>query len=297
MNVYRPKSTIEQWRILQAVVDYGGYAHAADALNKSQSSLNHAVAKLQQVVGVQLLEVKGRKAHLTAAGEVLLRRSRQLTNLTEEIEQLADNLEQGWEPEVKLTLEMVFDRSQLIPVLNEFQQVSRGSRLIINDTVLTGTVEQIQEQTADVVITHHLPRGFIGEPISQYSMDLVCHPDHPLADLPQPIDQNELSQHLQIVIQDTGSNPVEDEGWLKAEQRWTVSHFDEALRLIRNGLGFCWLPPYVVQEDLDSGRLSRIEIEGSSSRKGSLYMVLPKAEQTGPCAKTLAELILKHQPR
>jgi DNA-binding transcriptional LysR family regulator len=204
MSVYRPKSTIEQWRILQAVVDCGGYAHAAEALNKSQSSLNHAVAKLQQVVGVQLLEVRGRKAHLTAAGEVLLRRSRQLTNLTEEIEQLADNLEQGWEPEVKLALEMVFDRSLLVPVLDEFQQLSRGSRLVISDTVLTGTMEQIQEQAADVVISHHIPRGFIGEPIGQYSMDLVCHPEHPLAKLEQPINQNELSQYLQIVIQDTG---------------------------------------------------------------------------------------------
>jgi hypothetical protein len=37
---YRPKSTLEQWRILQAVVDAGGYSQAADLLNKSQSSLN-----------------------------------------------------------------------------------------------------------------------------------------------------------------------------------------------------------------------------------------------------------------
>ena len=40
--MYRAKTTIEQWRILQAVVDFGGYAHAASHLNKSQSSLNHA---------------------------------------------------------------------------------------------------------------------------------------------------------------------------------------------------------------------------------------------------------------
>lgn len=53
--MFRPKSTFEQWRIFQAVVDCGGYAQAAEALNKSQSSLNHAVAKLQQSLGVALL--------------------------------------------------------------------------------------------------------------------------------------------------------------------------------------------------------------------------------------------------
>lgn len=56
------KTTLEQWRILQAVVDHGGYFHAAEVLHRSQSSLNHAVKKLEHQLGVTLLEVKGRKA-------------------------------------------------------------------------------------------------------------------------------------------------------------------------------------------------------------------------------------------
>ena len=34
-----PRVTLEQWRTLQAVVDYGGYAQAAEALHRSQSSV------------------------------------------------------------------------------------------------------------------------------------------------------------------------------------------------------------------------------------------------------------------
>ena len=168
MAHYRAKSTLEQWRIFQAVIDCGGYAHAAEQLNKSQSSLNHAVAKLQQVLGVQLLEVKGRKAVLTSVGEVMLRRSRQLTQTAQELEQLAHNLEQGWEPEVKLALEMVFDRSTLIPALRKFQDFSRGSRLSIEDTVLTGTLEHIREKPP----CSSSPHWAIGEPIDDYVMDL-----------------------------------------------------------------------------------------------------------------------------
>ncbi|WP_404402043.1 LysR family transcriptional regulator [Idiomarina seosinensis] len=292
MSHYRAKSTLEQWRIFQAVIDCGGYAHAADALNKSQSSLNHAVAKLQQVLGVTLLQVKGRKAELTPIGKVMLRRSRQLTQTAQELEQLAYNLEQGWEPEVKLALEMAFDRASITSALKQFQKLSRGSRLSIEDTVLTGTLEHIEEQTADVVITHHLPKGHIGEPIDDYYMDLVCAPDHPLANLPQPVKQDQLSQHLQLVIRDTADNPKEDEGWLRAEQRWTVSHFDEALRLVRSGLGFCWLPPYIAEREMQKGNLRKLQLDGSSCRRGSLYLVLPKGEQTGPCARVLADLII-----
>jgi transcriptional regulator, LysR family len=59
MECFVQKDTLEQWRIFQAVVEQGGYAQAAEKLNKSQSSLNHAIAKLQQTLGVALLEVRG----------------------------------------------------------------------------------------------------------------------------------------------------------------------------------------------------------------------------------------------
>lgn len=293
MSIYRPKTTVEQWRILQAVVDHGGYAHAAEKLNKSQSSLNHAVAKLQQVLGVQLLEVRGRKAFLTDIGEVMLRRSRQLTQTITELEQLADNLHFGWEPEVRLAIEMVCDRAPLLSIFSEFNEESRGSRLIIDDTVLTGTLEQIIDQSSDVVISHHLPKGVLGEPFCEFKLELVCHPQHELAQLPQPIKQNDLLRHLQLVIRDTAAKPNETEGWLKAEQRWTVSHFDEALRLVKSGLGFCWLPTYMTDEAVERGELTRIQLDGSSYRSGLLYLVLPKGEKTGPCAKLLADKLLQ----
>lgn len=293
MSVYRPKTTVEQWRILQAVVDFGGYAHAAEQLNKSQSSLNHAVAKLQQVLGVQLLEVRGRKAYLTDIGEVMLRRSRQLTQTITELEQLADNLHFGWEPEVRLAIEMVCDRAPLLSVFADFNRESRGSRLVIDDTVLTGTLEQIVDQSADVVITHNLPKGVLGEPFGEFRMELVCHPNHELAKLPQPIKQADLLNHLQVVIRDTANRPNETSGWLKAEQRWTVSHFDEALRLVKSGLGFCWLPTYMIGDCLQRNELTRLKIDGSSYRSGLLYLVLPKGEKTGPCSKLLADMLLK----
>ncbi|WP_417681361.1 LysR family transcriptional regulator [Pseudidiomarina aquimaris] len=287
-NNYRPKTTIEQWRILQAVVDYGGYAQAAQALNKSQSSMNHAVAKLQDTLGVKLLQVIGRKAELTEIGDVMLRRSRQLTVLVTELEQLALNLKQGWEPEIKLAVEMVFDRNQLLPVLREFQLHSRGSRLVIEDTVLTGSVEAITEQRADLVITHQVPKGFVGEPLAPFHLHLVVNKDHPLATMPAPLNPDQLSQYLQIVIRDTAQKPLEQQGWLKAEQRWTVNNFNEALQLVEAGIGFCWLPPFITAQ---SEQLVELTLAGGSHRTGSTYLILPKNDKTGPCARLLYDML------
>jgi DNA-binding transcriptional LysR family regulator len=57
-----PRSTLEQWQVLQAIVECGGYAQAAEALHRSQSSVSYMVAKLQEQLGVELLEIDGRRA-------------------------------------------------------------------------------------------------------------------------------------------------------------------------------------------------------------------------------------------
>ena len=40
-------ATLEQWHLLAAVVDHGGFAQAAEHLHKSQSTVSHGVKQLQ----------------------------------------------------------------------------------------------------------------------------------------------------------------------------------------------------------------------------------------------------------
>ncbi|MBF7072664.1 LysR family transcriptional regulator [Glaciecola sp. MH2013] len=293
--MFRPKSTLEQWRILQAVVDYGGYAQAAQHLNKSQSSLNHAVSKLQSMLNVQLLEVIGRKAVLTPAGEVMLRRSRYLTQNVEELEALAININQDWEPEIKLVVDLAYPKALLYPALSSFLPHSRGSRVNIIDHVLTGTEDAIINHDADLVINVNVPKGFLGEPLANINFILVCHPQHSLASMPLPIDPKELAQHLQIVIKDSATNPSEKSGWLKSENRWTVSHFHTAIELLKQQLGFCWLPEHYVKEELEKATLVTLPVEGSHFRHFSAYLVCPSPDNKGPGTQLLEKLILQHR--
>ena len=93
--VKAPRVTLDQWRTLQAVVDHGGFAQAAEVLHRSQSSVSYTVARMQDQLGVPLLRIDGRKAVLTEAGGVLLRRSRQLVKQASQLEDLAHHMEQG----------------------------------------------------------------------------------------------------------------------------------------------------------------------------------------------------------
>lgn len=293
--MYRPKTTLEQWRILQAVVDHGGYAQAATALNKSQSSLNHAVAKLQDMLQVKLLEVVGRKAVLTKAGEVMLRRSRELSHNIQSLEQVAINLNQNWEPEIILAVDIAYPRAPLYAALNAFLPQSRGSRVQIVDTVLTGSIEAITDKTADLVIATNVPKGYLGEALCHVEFVLVCHPNHDLAQNKAALSANSLAQHLQIVIKDSGQNPIESTGWLKSENRWTVSHFTTAIDMLTRNIGFCWLPAHYVSPLIKQNKLVHLNLVGSSFKQLSTFLICPLLEQQGPGTQLLSELILQQR--
>lgn len=86
------KSTLEQWRMFKAVVDAGGFNQAAAVVHKSQSSVHHAVQKLENAIGVELFENTGRKVQLSAQGELMYRRATFLLNEAQKLEAVATSL-------------------------------------------------------------------------------------------------------------------------------------------------------------------------------------------------------------
>jgi len=64
------KTTLEQWSLLERVVEAGSFAKAAEETNRSQSSVSYNLSLLQERLGVALLVPEGRRAVLTPAGEL-----------------------------------------------------------------------------------------------------------------------------------------------------------------------------------------------------------------------------------
>ena len=224
-----PKVTLEQWRVLQAVVDYGGYAQAAEQLHRSQSSISYSINKLQQQLGMALLRIEGRKAQLTDAGKVLLRRSRELFNEAVQLETLATSLEQGWEPEIHLVVDAAFPSDILFTALKAFAPRDRGTRIQLDEVVLSGADEALQSGNADLVIGAINPSDTLADLLISIEFVAVAHPQHPLHQLGRPPGITDLQREMQVVIKDSAETRSRDIGWLGAEHRWTVTNIDTAL--------------------------------------------------------------------
>ena len=286
-----PRVTLDQWRTLQAVIDHGGFAQAAEVLHRSQSSVSYTVARMQEQLGIPLLRIDGRKAVLTEAGEVLLRRSRQLVSQASQLEDLAHHMEQGWEAEVRLVVDAAFPNAPLLRALKEFMPCSRGCRVRLREEVLSGVEEVLKDGTADLAITALEINGYLGTELSTVEFIAVAHAEHPLHQMQRKLSVQDLLGQMQVVVRDSGQRQPRDAGWLGAEQRWTVGSLATSVAFVSSGLGFAWLPRHMIMRELADGLLVPLPLIQGSTRRPFFSLYTNPDKPLGPATQILIELI------
>ena len=285
-----PKISLDQWATLVSVVESGGYARAGEALHKSQSTLTYAIQKLEELLGVKVFEIRGRKAVLTPTGEVLYRRGKTLVDEAARLEHAAGELGKGWEAEIRIAVEILFPTWLLVQCLGAFSSERPDTRIELYETVLGGTDEALVARRVDFAITSHLPPGFLGDELMKIHGILVAAPSHALHRLGRPATLEDLRQHRHIVVRDSGIQRTRSAGFLN-EQRWTVSHKATSLHAVLLGYGYAWFPEDAIQGELQRGALVPIALREGAARTGSLYLIFADRDATGPGALRLADII------
>jgi len=290
------KTSLEQWAVLAAVVDHGGFAQAAAALNRSQSAVSYAVARLQEALSVPLLVIEGRKAVLTDHGRALLRRSRSLLMDLGKLELLARSLKQGWEPELRLVVDAAFPRERLLSIIGELQQLCPNTQMQLSDAVLSGAEDAIADGTADVVVTTRVPTGHLGDWLLDVTFVAVARSDHALFSVDHALAPEDLTRHVQVVVRDSGVKQPRDDGWLGAELRCTVSSMEASLATVEAGLAYAWLPEHLIRASLDKGVIRSLPLVAGGSRNVPLSLVWVNADLAGPAARAAVEAFQRHRP-
>lgn len=291
-----PKTSIDHWVALLAVVDSGGYGQASEQLHRSQSAISYAIARLQSTLELPLLRLEGRKARLTEHGATLVRRMRSVIAELESIERLAGSLKQGWEPELKLAIDAAFPRDRWLNIFAELQRLCPDTQIQFSDVVLSGAEEAILDGSADVVVTTLVPPGFLGELLFNVDFLAVAHPHHALFALERELTAEDLERHLQVVVRDSGTRQPRDAGWLGAKRRCTVTSVESSLATVTAGLGYAWLPEHLVQEPIAQGQLKPLPLAFGARRALPLYLVLVRPDTAGPAARTAVESFQRHLP-
>jgi DNA-binding transcriptional LysR family regulator len=276
--------------MFRAVVEHGGFAQAAEAIHKSQSSINHAVHKLQDQLGLRLLEVVGRKAQLTDAGRLMLRRAGQVLEQAEQLETIARSLAEGKEAELRIAVDEIYPEDCLADALARLSDEYPHTRVELIETVLSGGPERLLRGEVDLLIAGQTPPGYLGEPLLEVDFVAVSHPQHALQRIGRALTLQDLASERQIVVRDSATEQRVDSGWLGADQRWTVSHVATSIAMISRGMGFAWLPLTRIHRELESGALRELRLERGARRRVSLYLIHADPDRAGPATCRLGEL-------
>jgi DNA-binding transcriptional LysR family regulator len=286
-----PHISLEQWRCLTAVVEAGGYAQAAEALHKSQSSVTYAVQKLESTLGVSAFEIQGRKARLTPTGEMLYRRARLLLEDADAIERAASKASAGWEAEISIAVEVLFPNWLMFRCLQRFGLESPQTRIEWYESVMEGTVEALVTGRADMAITSSLPPGYGGDKIFEAKIVPVAHPDHELHKLGRPVEIRDLRKHRHLVVRDSGSKRDKKVRTFDVAQRWTVSNMSTSIGAVSRGYGFAFLPLYKIYPELQAGELKELQLRDARDLSAPLYLVFADRDGAGPGQLRLAQLV------
>ena len=108
-------------RVFQKVVDEGGFAAAARALNMSPAVVTRLVADLEEHLGTRLLHRSTRRISVSAAGETYLNRLRAIMQDIEEADLAVSSQAQGVAGTLRILTSPVLATYVLAPMVAEFR--------------------------------------------------------------------------------------------------------------------------------------------------------------------------------
>ena len=291
----RLKTTLDQWQTLYEIDRAGSIQAAALQLNKSHTTLIYALRKLEDQLGVTLVQVEGRRAVLSEDGKSLLRRASSMLEQARELELISEQLAKGVESEIVVAVDHLCCLKRLYQPMAAFLAENNTTSIQVIETSLSKTTEMVTQELADVAIINLPITNYSAEAFGFTMMEPVVACSHPLVKV-SSVSLNQLSSLPQIVVRDLGSveklTEKKDVGWLKSSQRITVDNFDHAFGAVEQGVGYCRLPKHIV-ESRRSDKLTVLNVENGSGYQVPLHLTLPKGAKTGPAAKRFYELLLE----
>ncbi|MCF7821557.1 MAG: LysR family transcriptional regulator [Mariprofundaceae bacterium] len=282
--------TLDQLRALHAVVEFGGFRPAAEALFKSQSAVSIAIRKLEDELGITLFSRDQYRPTLTGEGKALHEKAMTILSHAEELITTAHHFAQGEEPELRVAMSAVVPVEAALGLFSEIKASAPATRLVLLVETLNGTLERLEDGDADIAITEtfdhrdHLTYA----PLTGIEMVSVISPKHRLADRSETLTEKDMAGSTQIIVRDTSRHSEKrTAGIVEGTRHWVVSDFTTKKQIIASGIGWGRMPMHMVEQELGNGELLLLGHEGFHPLKLDIKAVRKKEKPLGPVATEL----------
>lgn len=283
--------TYEQLIALNAVVTEGTFRAAAERLNKSQSTISHAIKKLEIEIDVVLLSREAYRPKLTSEGEVFFRQATRALQQMRQLGSTAKSLNAKHEAEVFIAVTATYPIESLLHVVRDATIAFPATHIRLSTEIMGGSIERLLSNDADIIIA-----TMDGVPVNEVEAirfsDVmiipVAHRDLEPAENREMKTISEMQSYTQIVVADSGRGALsQSRDLLPGGLRWTVSDFATKKAILLAGMGWGGLPEHLIQEELRSGELVALNVEGYAPRYSQLYKIRKRDRAVGVVAQSI----------
>lgn len=282
--------TFDQLRVFLTVVDTGSFAGAARKLGRATSVISYSIANLEMQLGVSLFDRETTKRpQLTDPGRAVLSEARTIANGMGSLRAKVKGLIEGLESEVLLALDVMLPAWRVVDALKAFREAYPTVTLRLHVEALGAVTQMVLNRAATIGISGPLDIEIDGiERIGVGFVELVpvAAPSHPLA-LAGRNPPGAGREHVQLVL--TDRSPL-TQGWEFAvigTRTWRLADLGSKHMLLREGIGWGNMPLPMIQEDLDAGRLVRLDMPDCKGGPYRLQAVHRTDSPPGPAASFL----------
>lgn len=298
---------LQQLQTLAVVVETGSFSAAARRLQKAQSAVSNAIAELEIDLGIILFDRSKRYPQLTSAGERVLQQALIINAQCQALGEFAAGLNRGEESSLTLAVDDEGQLPWLAPVLAEFALVFPRLELRLLFPLLEDLTLLLRQGAADLAISYQPlspPTDIERWPLQAINFVLLVAATHPLAALAAAdgsggVTTDQLQLHRQLLVTDRLQGVEKQRGRLAADVWWLEGDI-AVLELLKQGVGWAWLPEPLAQTALAEHPkvLLPLHLQDAAGLTSSILPVQlelwrQRGKTPGPAAQWLQQRLLR----
>lgn len=259
-------------KVFLAVLDGGSFSAAARLLGRVPSSVSMTIGQLEAELDLVLFDRTARDARPTEIARALEPDARLLASQLRQLDAHALSLHQGLER--KLTLAVAPEllsvpwAKPLAVLAAEFPSLE----VEVLSSPQADAMRMLYEEQAQLAVVFERHAGNEREAFQEFSSEMlvaVISPRHPALkdkkDKQRKLRYEDLYDIRQIAVASRDAS-VSDPRFFLARQIWRTDNHLATLSMVREGLGWAYLPYSLVQDQVAAGALAAIDFDNISNQ-------------------------------
>jgi len=283
-------------RVFARVAQEGGFTRAAQSLRLSQPAVSKAVRELERQTGVPLLERAGRATRLTAAGEALYARARELFAVEQSAEEELRALRGLSGGVLRVGASTTVATYLLFPYLARFRQANPRVELRVSSANTRAIARALLERRLDIALVEGPVRHpqIDVVPWREDELVVICPPSHRFASK-RSIRLDDLAVEPLIVREPgSGARKVAERALAARGVAPTVAlqlGSTEAIKqAVAAGLGVAFVSRFAVEEQVKLGRIAAVSVREAAVGRMLTELRL-RGRSPGPATVAFRELL------